>query len=284
MSFMKYLWFIIAMPLLAGCSAPGTGRPPQAGAASGTATVSMSQAGRMDDSRDAPSPMHLVFQVDVYRVSVPAGTFSTNEEFWKRIDEQLVDVGTYDLLFKNGIRVGEAPLSEIHHFRNYIDNAIPAQKLTVTATEVRNIEVVMKADLPEQTIFYFDGSNELKGQSYDRCDNFITVSFQPTPRKPGYLRLTLCPMVRSRKTVLQVSPTNESREYAFVHPERLYDLNLCADIPRDSFLVVTTSANARLSTSIGRAFFTTDGAADRMETVLLILPRPYVAPRPAVVN
>src|SRR4051812_7697836 len=39
-------------------------------------------------------------QMDVYQLSVPFGTVSKNEAFWKRIDEQCVDVATYDVIFK----------------------------------------------------------------------------------------------------------------------------------------------------------------------------------------
>jgi hypothetical protein len=262
---------------VAGCAAPaGDSREPRAGDKTGSATLRMSQAG-YDGSRDAPPPLNIIFQVDVYQLVVPFGTFSGNEEFWKRVNEQCVDVATYDLLDSNGIRVGEAPLSELAEFRKYIAEVTPAQRLTVTASDVRNLEIPMKKDLPEQVLFRFDEAKRPIGHSFDRCENVISIAFQPTPRKPGYLRLTLCPVVRAQKKVLQVSPTNEFREFAFVNPERLYDLNLTADIPRDSFLIVTASRNAQDANSVGRAFFTLDGAAERMEQVLLILPKPYVA-------
>ena len=266
-------------PLVAGCAAPADKKQPQAGDKTGTATMSMSHSG-YDAPQDAPPQLTIVFQVDVYQLAVPFGTFSGNEEFWKRINEQCVDVATYDLLYKNGIRVGEAPLSEIQSFRKYIAEVTPAQRLSVTASDVRNVEVPMKKDLPEQVIFRFDEENKPIGHSYDRCENVMSIAFQPTPRKPGFLRLTLCPVVRSQKRVLQVNARNELQEFAFVNPERLYDLNLTADIPRDSFLIVTASTDAARNNSVGQAFLTLDGPAQRMEQVLLILPKPYVAGAP----
>lgn len=266
---------ICVLLLLAGCGAQQVSEPPTAGNG-GTATMSMSQAARADDPRDPPPPLNIVFQVDVYQVAVPFGTFSGNEQFWRRINEQCVDVATYDLLYRNGIRVGEAPVAELQTFRKYISEVLPAQKITVTATEVKNVEIEMKKDLPEQVIFHFDSSNRPVGYSFDRCENYMTISFQPTPRKPGYLRMTLCPMVRSQRRVLQFSPNNEEREFAFTSPERFYELNMRVDIPRDGFLVVTASADAKRPTSIGRAFFTVDGPAERMEQVLLVIPKPYI--------
>ena len=242
----------------------------------------MSQSGYVADEgpKDAPPPVTYVFQVDVYQLAVPFGTISASEDFWKRVDEQVVDVATHDLLDSNGVRVGCAPLGELQELRKYLAEVTPAQRLTVTASDVRNIEIPMKKDLPEQVLFRFDETKRPIGHSFDRCDNLMAISFQPAPRKPGHLRLTLCPLVRSQKKVLSVSPSNEFREIAFVNPERLYDLNLTADIPRDSFLIVTASSYAAEANSVGRAFLTLDGPAQRMEQILLVLPRPYVASEP----
>src|SRR6476660_3215963 len=43
---------------------------------------------------DLPTSVH----VDLYQLSVPYGTVSRNEKFWKRIDENCVDPTTYDTL------------------------------------------------------------------------------------------------------------------------------------------------------------------------------------------
>ena len=68
-------------------------------------------------------------------------------------------------------------------------------------------------------------------------------------------------------------PLNNEQEVTFSYPERLYDMNLRADVPSDSFLVVAPSEEARWKTSIGNNFFVNDGTAERMENVLLIVPR-----------
>jgi len=55
--------------------------------------------------------------MDVYEVTVPFGAVSRSQEFWKRVNETSVDVATYDLLQKNGFRVGVAPAAEWSYFR-----------------------------------------------------------------------------------------------------------------------------------------------------------------------
>ena len=49
-------------------------------------------------------------RLDVYVLTVPYGTISRNEEFWRRVYEQAVDVGTYDLLIETVCEDNEALL------------------------------------------------------------------------------------------------------------------------------------------------------------------------------
>src|SRR5689334_7515808 len=60
-------------------------------------------------------------QVTIYQLSVPYGTVSRNEKFWKRIDESVIDINSYETLFKNGVRVGEAPTEEWEYFKKIVE-------------------------------------------------------------------------------------------------------------------------------------------------------------------
>src|SRR5436190_8736987 len=55
--------------------------------------------------RDAQPTVPLVFQLVCYQLTVPVGTVSRNENFWKRIDETALDPARYDLLRRNGMRL-----------------------------------------------------------------------------------------------------------------------------------------------------------------------------------
>src|SRR3954452_7706182 len=96
--------------------------------ASSRGVVTLSQSGGASNSvaapphdpRDpAPAP-RIVFKLEVYQLKVPVGSVSRNDALWKRINEQCIDVGTYDLLFKNGIRAGTAPWEEWRGVREMI--------------------------------------------------------------------------------------------------------------------------------------------------------------------
>ncbi len=224
---------------------------------------------------DAAPAVPLVFHVEMFVLSVPDGTFAGNEEFWKRIDEQCVDVATSDLLQKNGIRVGVAPMGELEHFASFLDGIAPVQKLAIAGQQVKDAQIDMKLNIPEQAIFHYDKHNALIGKSFDRSDNILNVSFEPAPRKPGQLRLTLCPMVRALRKRMQFTQLNDTYEIQFVNPEMFYDLHFKADIPTDSFLIVTPSPDASRPSSVGNAFFIKNSPAERQEQVLIVVPQPY---------
>jgi hypothetical protein len=254
---------------LAGCAkqptavSKSTGTPPNYGAIFGGAEREL--------TGQAPRIHHL----DVYHLTLPIGAVSRSEEFWKRVDEQGVDVATYDLLQKNGFRVGLAPVGEWDYFRGILEQ-YPAttEKATVTAGESGSLELVMKKAIDSQYLFYLSDDNTLRGRSYDRCENLLSVTFQAAPRKPGQVRITLCPVVRCTRGEFQISVTNAEHEYEYVRPERLYDLNLTCDVPTDGFLVVAPSTMAKWSATLGNAFLVDGGAAERFEHVLLMVPRP----------
>jgi hypothetical protein len=225
--------------------------------------------------RIASGDIPTAVQVTIYQLSVPYGTVSRNEKFWKRIDETVVDVTTNETLFKNGIRVGEAPTSEWDYFKNIMEeNPAVTRVNSLVSMDGKTVELPLRKEVQRQDIFYFDNARELHGRSFDACENVITMVLQPAPRKCDTVRLTMCPVVRSMRKRLEYSTLNkEQGEIQYAALEHLYDLNLRVDVPIDTFFVVAPSGEATWPTSVGNSFFVQDGAAERMETVLLLVPQ-----------
>jgi hypothetical protein len=278
------------MPLcmaLAGCGGSGAGSAAPAAADSRSINLSTistdTSAPEHEPPRDAPAPIRQLFRIDVYQFTTPLGTLGRNEDFWKRVDEQCVDVGTYDLLFKNGLRVGVAPISEFGGIRKHIDADATCNSLSVTGTIAKQVQLETRKNLIEENIFQFNNTNEPVGRTYERCTNMLNLSFEPTPRKPGSVRVQLCPMVRSSRTHLEFSVFNEEREIEWVSPEVLYDLNLRVDIPPDMFLILAPSSDSDRLTSVGHAFLTQDGPTQRLEQVIVLVPRNLNADDPLTV-
>lgn len=267
---MKYApWLLVTAVMFGGCAKPDeTVRGEQRGGAD----LANAFAGEMERSMSGGAPM--VQALDVYQITVPHGAVSRSQEFWKRVDETSVDVATYDLLQKNGFRVGVAPAREWSYFRAIIEQ-YPAdtKRTTVSGGGEGSLEMSMRKGIDFQNLAYLTDDNTLLVRTYEDCENLLAVAFQPAPRRPGRVRMTLCPMVRSTRRKFTVSVTNEEREYNYVKPERLYDLNLCADIPMDGFLVVAPSTLAKWSSNLGTTFLVDGGVAEQVEHVLLMVPR-----------
>ena len=276
--------------LLEGCGGHASAPLPQTAGAGDVpraltlSSLSPDAAAPIDGSRDraldAAPPVRELFRIDLYQFTAPLGSLGRNEAFWKRIDEQCVDVGTYDLLFKNGLRVGVAPISEFDGIKKHIDADASCHCMSITGAVAKQMQLETCKDLLEQWIFHFDPNNALIGRSYDRCTNLLNLSFEPTPRKPGSVRVKLCPMVRSNRTRLEFSVLNDEREINYVSPEMLYDLNIRVDIPPETFFILTPSSDADRLTSVGHAFLTSDGPTERLEQVIVLVPRPLNADDP----
>ena len=134
--------------------------------------------------------------------------------FWKRLDEQCVSPGTYDLLYRNGLRVGRAPFSEWEFVKEMIArNPGEVTKLGTVAPEAKNVPIAMRQDVRFQTIAHFDADEGLRIRDYEACENIINLSFQPVPRKPGQLLLALAPMVRLTRTALDFTALHQVRQH-----------------------------------------------------------------------
>lgn len=257
---------------LGGCA--GNRGAPSRATEQASSSRRFSLMGDNPNPRDPAPVQESVICLEIYQLAVPAGTVSGNEGFWKQVNEQVVDVATYDILYKNGLRVGEASNDQWPFFKDFIEqNPALVRHSTMVAREANLIELEMNKDLTSQNLFYFDADNQLQGRSFDRCDNLLSVSFQAAPRKPATIRVALCPVVRAQRKVLQYSVNNDEREIQYINPERLYDLNLRADVAVDHFLLIAPSPEGRWSTSIGNAFLMRDGPAERLEQVIVLIPR-----------
>ena len=261
--------------LLTGCQPPAPLPPP---GPPDTPKMKAAKArlrgqGAMSSSVAHAAGLPQGLRVEIYHLQVPFGTISKNAEFWKHVDENAVDVATYELLLKNGVRVGQAPVEEWGYFRDIISQYPALTKQTsLVAAEAKPVELPVRKDVVSQNLFYFDAKHSMQGQSFDGCENIINLSFQQAPRKTNTMRVTLCPVVRAQYKRLEWSPLNNEIEISYTAPQRLYDLNLRTDVPVDSFLIVAPSSEATWPTSIGNNFLVTPREAERMETVLLVVP------------
>jgi hypothetical protein len=216
----------------------------------------------------------------VYVLSVPAGTVSRNEAFWKRVDETTaVTPEEYDLLFRNGLRVGIADQVDWSYFKGILDERPAASQLkSYVAPGARSVDLDLDKEVAAENVFYFDRANRLSGRSYENCLNLWSLSFQAVPRDPNLIRVAMTPLIRSQRKRLEVikhrvrEDEPPTREIAYVAPEYLFDLGVESSVPPGKFLVVAPSAEAT-GGSVGDAFLMSEGLGQRAEKVLLLVPR-----------
>lgn len=222
--------------------------------------------------RDAVPEQPYLIQLVAYRITLPAGAVSKSDDFWKHINEQAVDVGTYERLLANGMRCGVAAATEWDYIKGILDkNPAQTQRTGFTGRDARGIDLEMKKGIEYQNVFAFDTSGQLAGRTYERCDNLLRLSFMPAPRKHGSARIAVCPVVKSLRERLVPIGDVSTRRIERVYPEHLYDLNLVVYVSIDSFLVIAPSPDLQLPL-LGKTFLVNDGPTEQTETLLVFRP------------
>ena len=236
--------------------------------------VMAADAGSASPALDASPRVLRQLGVRVFTLDVPRGRVSGNAEFWRRIDEQTLDPGVYDVLWANGVRVGSAPLSEIEHLGEVLDvEEAPVTDIVARSVGRQSHELPLRQGVDEQTLFWFDAGKRSHGQTFQRCENLLVLGFGPTPGRQTTMRLSLTPMVRSAQPRQVVTPSGDSYEVTTVHDENLFDLQLKTDVPLGHFLVVAPSDQLAWETCLGRVFFTHESEGELWERVYVIIPR-----------
>jgi hypothetical protein len=236
------------------------------------------------DPNTARRTPHVVIVLDVYHLMLPAGAVSNSEEFWKRIDEDGIDIGTHDLLLKNGIRIGLGHDNDWPYFKGLLGKHPSARQTRLSSEPGKEgyLELEMASAIPEQSIFGIDDHGIDWGRRFEKCDDLLGISFIASQHNPGEVLLKTCPIVRGLRQTYSVSVlNNEETQIEPKHAEHLYDMRCEASVPVDNFLIVAPSRAARgLSTSLGATFLFSEGKAEPIEHVLILVPRAFRTNQP----
>jgi hypothetical protein len=234
---------------------------------------------KADDPRDPQPQVVGLIHLDVYQIDVPLGVVSGNEQLWKRVDENAVGngAGTAELLRRNGVRAGVVSRTEWGFFHDLMQRQPGTLRHAVvngTHADMAPLALEGPADKPieREDIFCLDEQNQPHGRTFEQCFNGVSLSFQPAPREPGTVRIAVCPTIRGERRRIDFSATNTEYDSPFAEVTRFYNLNLRADVPDDSFLIIAPSEDARRPSSVGGRFFIVQDNAERLERVVVIVP------------
>jgi hypothetical protein len=271
--------------VLVGCAAHPAPAPADDGLRTGfghsSATVSGAGSNALvkaPDPHGAKRLMPVVIAMDVYHLTVPANAISRNEEFWKRVDEDRIDIGIHDLLLKNGIRIGVGRDADWSYFKGLLGR-YPSARSARGRTEAGKegyVELEMKTGVSEQVIFGLDDHDQDWGRRFEKCDDVLGISFIASTHNPGEATVKVCPIVRGIRRYYRTTIYNEEMQFELTQPEHLYDMRIEARLPLNDFLIVAPSeAAARNTDSMGHTFLITEGQAEPIEHCLVIVPRAY---------
>jgi len=213
-----------------------------------------------------------VINLLMYQMQVPSGVVTHSKVFWKHLDEDSVDVAAYQLLYKNGIRLGRGRIDQWPFFKQILDqDTISCKQTLIKGLSGQDVAVNMTEPMPEQTLFVFtDQAEPLTGRMFDECVNQFTIGFQWAPHKQDTLRVKICPDVLTVRKFTNFQLHLEGDEASATIPEQLYDLRLCADIAPGEFLVIAPSPSADDPNRVGHRFLMQDKPGERYEQVLVL--------------
>lgn len=210
--------------------------------------------------------------LDMYQLSGSVGTFSTNADFWKPFDDTFLGMWKHDVLYKNGLRVGRAPLTELVQLIDKLADA-ESQESSLIGVRGRDFEIPMKKSPDPQDIFYFDRDGHMAAKSYEPGENFFAISFRQTPRTNDHVRLALAPAVRELQERIVRGDTPDSAP-KFARPQTFFELGIELDLGADECLVISAADLASQNRLVvGRAFMIEERPSQMVEKALVIIPR-----------
>src|SRR5277367_6429520 len=117
----------------------------------------------------------------VYRITLPVGTFRTNDKVWAELNEDALDSKTAVLLAQNGLRAGTGPLPRWAEISKLIDVPGAATDQMVCETDGRStVNVVTRSNVADQIVVSVDRDLEQQGRTFNRCDDGFRLSMRKT--------------------------------------------------------------------------------------------------------
>ncbi len=184
----------------------------------------------------------LIPRVTVYRISLPIGSFSTNEKIWAQLNEDAIDSKTAVLMAQNGLRAATGAISRWPTISGLLDVPGATTDPFLCQTDGRSsINVVTRPGLTDEMVVSIDRDLQQQMRSFDRCDNGFRLSMRADKKGPNQpeLLIQLDPIV----TLGTVEVTRTGNDMGitrsgFTSEESFADLHMAALLTAEQFLVV----------------------------------------------
>ena len=223
----------------------------------------------------------LVVRYSLTILEVPAGSVSRSEDLWSYLNEEPTAGRIGPTLAYNGVRVGiggRQAWREISKLLKVLSGK-PVVRRNLISQSGAEVPIILRRQLPEQTIFLYRPDRTLVGQDYPPADNVLMLSAAINVDDPSSVLLTGTPVVRSTRRKQRYVERPEG--YVLVNEPEYFPLPDCSfrlRIRAGDFVVFGPGASAKRKSSPGNAFLVTreDGVA--YEKVVVIAPEVFAAP------
>jgi hypothetical protein len=269
----RWLIAFAALALLAGCSGrhPATQPDGTLAAASDPAANSSGYVASTEISGTSyPLPPQVIL-VYLYQFKTPYGFISKNDKFWKYVDEDAVDVPTYDLLYRNGLRIGRVAGINRNKLMGILDQETSVVQFGwFSAVSGKDgLPVDMTPQFRDQLLFVLD-NHGVTGRWYDLSRDRFSFAFQWERHRQGVVRVTICPVVTTRRQRFNYAAADDPEAQSLIQDENLYNLLMRADLANNEMLVLAASPEADDPYRVGARFMIRDGPTDRLEQILIL--------------
>jgi hypothetical protein len=236
--------------------------------------------GDAGSSKDAAS---LPARMIVYKITLPVGTFSTNDKVWAQLNEDGLDSKTNVLLAQNGLRAATGPIARWETLGKIIDVPGASTDQMVCQTDGHStLNVVTRSNISDQIVVSIDRDLQQEGRSFEHCDDGFRLTMRKVRaiKKNGkdanaaaQLMVELEPVVtQGSAALMQRSPLSINGSGSFTSEEEFTDLQMGATLAADQFLVVSPQDPKESRFSVGSLWLSNPDHVPATETVLVFIP------------
>ena len=226
----------------------------------------------------APLPARMV----VYKITLPVGTFSTNEKIWTQLNEDAIDSKTNVLLRRNGLRAATGPITSWETLSKMIDVPGAVTDQMVCQTDGHStLNVVTRSNVSDQIVVSIDRDLQQQGRTFERCDNGFRLTMRQVQslKKTGKgqdgmaeLMVELEPIVTEGAAAMMRVPGEMGANGSFSSEEGFSDLQIGATLGADQFLVVSPQDPKESRFSVGSLWLSNLDKVPATETVMVFVP------------
>ena len=114
-------------------------------------------------------------RVTLYRITLPVGSFSSNDKIWAQLNEDAISSSTAVLMAQNGLRAATGDISRWPGIARMLDTPGASNDQVVLQTDGKSsINVVTRQNVTDQIVVSVDHDHQLQGRTFERLRQWVS--------------------------------------------------------------------------------------------------------------